>query len=68
MRLVDCVPALLAAGVMLYLLWRLFRAQAALRREREENRRLRGVLEESARVAQADSDRLRQLRHDLGLK
>ena len=65
MRLVDCVPALLAAGVMLYLLWRLFRAQAALRREREENRRLRGVLEESARVAQADSDRLRQLRHDL---
>ena len=65
MRLMDCVPALLAAGVMLYLLWRLFRAQAALRREREENRRLRGVLEESARVAQADSDRLRQLRHDL---
>lgn len=61
----DCVPALLAAGVMLYLLWRLFRAQAALRREREENSRLRGVLEESARVAQADSDRLRQLRHDL---
>ena len=65
MRLVDCVPALLAAGVMLYLLWRLFRAQAALRREREENRRLRGVLEESARVAQADADQLRQLRHDL---
>lgn len=65
MRLMDCVPALLAAGVMLYLLWRLFRAQAALRREREENSRLRGVLEESARVAQADSDRLRQLRHDL---
>ena len=50
MRLMDCVPALLAAGVMLYLLWRLFRAQAALRREREENSRLRGVLEESARV------------------
>lgn len=65
MRLMDCVPALLAAGVMLYLLWRLFRAQAALRREREENRRLRGVLEESARVAQADADQLRQLRHDL---
>lgn len=65
MRLMDCVPALLAAGVMLYLLWRLFRAQAALRREREENRRLRELLQEGSRLAQADSDRLRQLRHDL---
>lgn len=65
MRLMDCVPALLAAGVMLYLLWRLFRALAALRREREENRRLRELLQEGSRLAQADADQLRQLRHDL---
>ena len=65
MKIYDVVPALLAAGALLCLLWRLLRTWEALRREREENRRLRELLQEGSRLAQADADQLRQLRHDL---
>ena len=57
--------ALLAAGALIWLGWRLFRLCRALRREREENRRLRGLLQTGALQAQADLEQLRRLRHDL---
>ena len=55
---------LLAAALAL-LIWRLCRLARDLRREREENRRLRGLLQAGSRLAQADLEQLRKLRHDL---
>ena len=56
------VAALLAAA---WLAWRLIRLKGILRREQEENRRLRGLLQTGSRLAQADLEQLRRLRHDL---
>lgn len=61
----ELIPMLLMVGVLLHLLWRLLRVREELRREREENRRLRGLLQEGSKLAQADLDQLQQLRHDL---
>ena len=65
MSAAEGAAALLAAGVVIGLLWRLLRLERALRREREENRRLRGLLQTGTQLAQADLERLRRLRHDL---
>ena len=55
-----------ALGAALAVLaWRLLLAGRALRREQEENRRLRGLLQTGSRLAQADLEQLRRLRHDL---
>lgn len=58
---------ILAAGllVLALLLWQLLRLRGTLRREREENRRLRDLLQAGSQLAQADQAQLRQLRHDL---
>lgn len=52
---------LIALGVLIWL-WRTWEA---LRREREENRRLREILQMGDQKAQSDLDQLRKLRHDL---
>lgn len=52
---------LLALGMLIWL-WRTWEA---LRREREENRRLREILQVGDQRAQSDLDQLRRLRHDL---
>lgn len=65
MSLASLVVTLMAAGVLALLLWRFFQAEKALRREREENRRLRGLLQTESRLAQTDLAQLRKLRHDL---
>ena len=57
--------ALLAAGALIGLGWCLLRLEQALRREREENRRLRVLVQAGARQAQADLEQLRRLHHDL---
>jgi hypothetical protein len=55
----------LAAGVILWLLVRMWRLRKNLRREAEENRRLRSLLQVGSQLAQNDLVQLRQLRHDL---
>lgn len=59
------ILALFAAAALVVLLWRLFQAKKALRREQEENRQLRGLLQTGSQLAQSDRDQLRKLRHDL---
>lgn len=56
---------LAAAGLLLWLLWRLGRLRDALRREREENLHLRELLQMGNQMAQTDLEQLRKLRHDL---
>lgn len=55
---------LMAVLLCLTLLW-LNRVCRALRRENEENRKLRAILQLSSNSAQADLEELRRLRHDL---
>lgn len=59
--------ALLAAvsALVLWLLWRVHLLGRHLRREQEENRRLRSLLQSSSQFAQSDLAQLKQLRHDL---
>lgn len=53
-------------GVLaLWLLWRALHLGRMLRREQEENRRLRSLLQMGSQTAQSDLSQLRQLRHDL---
>lgn len=65
MKITELIAILLMTGVLLYLLWQLLRSREELRREREENRRLRGLLQEGSKLAQADLEQLQRLRHDL---
>ena len=65
MKWTGVLLALLAAGVLGWLLWRLCWLREALRREREENRRLREIFRVGSQVAQTDLTQLRRLRHDL---
>lgn len=62
MRETVIIAALLIAlGALIWLL----RARETLRREQEENRRLREILQVGDQKAQSDLDQLRRLRHDL---
>lgn len=65
MKWINVLVALLAAGILAWLLWRLCRLREALRREREENHRLREIFQVGSQAAQTDLKRLRRLRHDL---
>ena len=56
---------LVAAGILIWLIWQLFRLKSTLRLEKEENRHLRGFLQVSSQLAQDNLEQLRQLRHDL---
>lgn len=53
------------AGIILWLLWRLWHTREALRQQENENHRLRGLLQMGTQMAQTDLAQLRQLRHDL---
>lgn len=59
-----CVIFLMIGGAALLLRW-VFLLKENLRREQEENRRLRALLQTGFHLAQADLEQLRQLRHDL---
>lgn len=61
---VLCV-LLITAMLMLWLLYRSSLLRQSLHREREENRRLRILLQMGSQAAQADLAQLQQLRHDL---
>lgn len=67
MSMASVTYALLAAvsGLAFYLFWRVCRSGRELRREQEENRQLRSLLQTSSQFAQSDLAQLRQLRHDL---
>lgn len=65
MKWTGVLFTLLAAGVLAWLLWRLCCLREALRREQEENRRLREIFQVGSQVAQTDLTQLRRLRHDL---
>lgn len=65
MKWTGVLIALLMMGVLVWLLWWLFRLKENLRREREENRRLREIFQVGSQVAQTDLAQLRKLRHDL---
>lgn len=67
MKTAGLTYALMAAVsvLALWLLWRAFHLGQMLRREQEENRRLRSLLQMGSQTAQSDLAQLRQLRHDL---
>lgn len=65
MREREMVLALLAAAALVCLVWRLYQLKKQLRREQEENRRLREILQMGGQAVQNDLKRLRSLRHDL---
>ena len=61
MKQMLIIAALLAAGALI-LVWH---TRRALRREREENHRLRAILQVSNQMVQRDLEHLRRLHHDL---
>ena len=61
----EMITIVVLSAALLLTLWLLLHTRRILRRTQDESRHLRELLQAGSRVAQADLDQLRQLRHDL---